>query len=90
MSFYAGPQQGALALVESPAQLLNVIELGRHEDDLSGVKVAVLAPVSGLTRTQEKSLWMARTPGTATGMQVNNRNWQLEGGDSRRRTVPAI
>ena len=66
MSFYAGPQQGALALVESPAQLLNVIELGRHEDDLSGVKVAVLAPVAGLTRTQLRSMvHLARDAGHA-------------------------
>jgi hypothetical protein len=34
----------------------NVIELGRHEDDLSGVKIAVLAPVAGLTRTQLRSM----------------------------------
>ena len=56
MSVYAGPQQGALALVESPAQMLNVIELGRHEDDLLGVRIAVLAPVAGLTRTQLRSM----------------------------------
>ncbi len=52
MSFYAGPERGALALVESPAQLLNVIELARHEDDLTGVKIAVLAPSAGPTRSR--------------------------------------
>ena len=56
MSFYAGPGQGALAFVESPAQLLNVIELARHEDDLTGVKIAVLAPSAGLTRNQLQSM----------------------------------
>ncbi len=38
MTFYAGPERGALALVESPAQLLNVIELAQHEDDLAAVE----------------------------------------------------
>ena len=56
MSFYAGPERGALALVESPAQLLNVIELARHEDDLTGVKIAVLAPSAGPTRSQLRSM----------------------------------
>ena len=56
MTFYAGPAQGALALVESPAQLLNVIELAQHEDDLAGLKIAVLAPVAGLTRIQLRSM----------------------------------
>ena len=56
MTFYAGPQQGALALVESPAQLLNVIELSRHEDDLARLKIAVLAPAAGVTRTQLRSM----------------------------------
>jgi hypothetical protein len=56
VTFYAGPAQGALALVESPAQLLNVIELAQHEDDLAGLKIAVLAPVAGLTRTQLRSM----------------------------------
>ena len=56
MTFYAGPVHGALALVESPAQLLNVIELAQHEDDLAGVKIAVLAPSAGLTRTQLRSM----------------------------------
>jgi hypothetical protein len=56
VSFYAGPERGALALVESPAQLLNVIELARHEDDLTGVKIAVLAPSAGPTRSQLRSM----------------------------------
>lgn len=56
MTFYAGPGHGALALVESPAQLLNVIELAQLEDDLIGVKIAILAPVAGLTRTQLRSM----------------------------------
>jgi hypothetical protein len=56
VTFYAGPEQGALALVESPAQLLNVIELANHENDLAGLKIAVLAPSAGLTRTQLRSM----------------------------------
>jgi hypothetical protein len=52
VTFYGGPGQGALALVESPAQLLNVIELAQLEDDLVGIRIAVLAPVAGLTRQQ--------------------------------------
>lgn len=64
MTFYAGPVHGALALVESPAQLLNVIELAQHEDDLAGVKIAVLAPSAGLTRTQLRSMiTLARSAG---------------------------
>jgi hypothetical protein len=56
VTFYAGPGHGALALVESPAQLLNVMELAKLEDDLVGLKIAVLAPVAGLTRTQLRSM----------------------------------
>lgn len=56
MTFYAGPVQGALALVESPAQLLNVIELAQHEDDLASLKIAVLAPAAGVTRTQLRAM----------------------------------
>jgi hypothetical protein len=56
VTFYAGPEQGALALVESPAQLQNVIELAQHEDDLAGVRIAVLAPSAGPTRTQLRSM----------------------------------
>jgi hypothetical protein len=66
VTFYAGPERGALALVESPAQLLNIIELGQHEDDLVGIKIAVLAPTAGLTRTQLRSMiTLARDAGHA-------------------------
>jgi hypothetical protein len=43
---------GALALVESPAQLLNVMELAQTQVSLASVKIAVLAPAEGPTRTQ--------------------------------------
>ena len=56
MTFYAAPEKGALALVESPAQLLNVVELAHHQGDLAGMKIAVLAPSTGLTRTQLRSM----------------------------------
>lgn len=42
----------ALALVESPAQLLNVVELGASVPDLAGVPIAVLPPATGRTRDQ--------------------------------------
>ena len=70
MSFYGGPGQGALALVESPAQLLNVIELAQLEDDLVGLKIAVLAPVAGPTRTQLRSMIpLAREAGHTVSWQ---------------------
>jgi hypothetical protein len=47
---------GALALVESPAQLLNVLELARKQPSLAAVKIAVLAPAEGLTRTQLRAM----------------------------------
>jgi hypothetical protein len=56
VTFYAGPERSALALVESPAQLLNVIELAQHEDDLAALKIAVLAPSAGITRNQLRSM----------------------------------
>jgi hypothetical protein len=56
VTLYAGPERSALALVESPAQLLNVIELAQHEDDLAAMKIAVLAPSTGITRTQLRSM----------------------------------
>ena len=56
MTFFAGPEKGALALVESPAQLLNVVELAHHEDDLAAMQIAVLAPGTGMTRTQLRSM----------------------------------
>lgn len=46
----------ALALVESPAQLLNVIELGYADPDWTSVRIAVLAPAEGQTRTQLRSM----------------------------------
>ncbi len=62
--YYSGPASNALALVESPAQLLNVIELGRYDDGLAGVRIAVLAPDAGLTRIQLRSmLALARQAG---------------------------
>jgi hypothetical protein len=68
VTFHAGPGGGALALVESPAQLLNVIELAHHEDDLAAMKIAVLAPSAGITRTQLRStIALAR----ALGHQVS-------------------
>lgn len=70
MSFYGGPGQGALALVESPAQLLNVIELAQLEDDLVGLKIAVLAPVAVPTRTQLRSMIpLAREAGHTVSWQ---------------------
>lgn len=47
---------GALALVESPAQLLNVLELSRAQVSLASVKIAVLAPAEGVTRTQLRAM----------------------------------
>lgn len=46
----------ALALVESPAQLLNVLELGAADPDWAGVRIAVLAPAGGHTRTQLRAM----------------------------------
>jgi hypothetical protein len=58
----------ALALVESPAQLLNVIELARRDHDLAGVRIAVLAPAEGHTRTQLRSTaGVAREAGHQVG-----------------------
>ncbi len=54
--FYAGPASNALGLVESPAQLLNVIEVAREDDSLAGVRIAVLAPGAGATRTQLRAM----------------------------------
>jgi hypothetical protein len=45
-----------LALVESPAQLLNVIELDRVEPQSEPTRIAVLAPVSEPTRTQLRAM----------------------------------
>ena len=55
---------GALALVESPAQLLNVIELGFHDAELGDMPIAVLAPTAGPTRTQLRAtMALARQAG---------------------------
>jgi hypothetical protein len=47
-----GTAAGALALVESPAQLLNVVEAAYRIPDLAGSPIAVLAPKAGPTRNQ--------------------------------------
>ncbi len=46
----------ALALVESPAQLLNVLELAYESPDLKDVPIAVLAPKAGPTRDQLRAM----------------------------------
>lgn len=77
---------GALALVESPVQLLNVIELGISDPDLARVKVAVLAPAEGATRTQLRTMaQLARE----LGHQVS---WHepRHGGAAVARTVGAV
>ena len=58
----------ALALVESPAQLLNVMELAQREGGPGGVPIAVLAPAAGPTRTQLRSMvQLARDTGHTVG-----------------------
>jgi hypothetical protein len=47
---------GALGLVESPAQLLNVVEAAFRIPDLAGLPIAVLAPTAGPTRTQLRAM----------------------------------
>ena len=47
---------GALALVESPAQLLNVVEAGFRIPDLMCSHIAVLAPTAGPTRNQLRAM----------------------------------
>ena len=47
---------GALALVESPAQLLNVVELAYASPELADVPIAVLAPKAGPTRDQLRAM----------------------------------
>jgi hypothetical protein len=76
----------SLALVESPAQLLNVIELGASDPTCAGVRIVVLAPAEGTTRTQLRTLaQLARE----VGHQVS---WQepRHGGASVARTVGAM
>jgi hypothetical protein len=50
------PAAGALALVESPAQLLNVVEAAFRIPDLAGSPIAVLAPTAGPTRNQLRAM----------------------------------
>ncbi len=77
---------GALALVESPAQLLNVIELGQHDVELRAVPIAVLAPTAGPTRNQLRAvLALARE----AGHPVSWHEPRL-GGASVARTVRAL
>ena len=47
---------GALGLVESPAQLLNVVEAAFRIPDLAGLPIAVLAPTAGPTRSQLRAM----------------------------------
>ena len=47
---------GALALVESPAQLLNVVEAAFRIPDLAGLPIAVLAPTAGPTQHQLQAM----------------------------------
>jgi hypothetical protein len=58
---------GALALVESPAQLLNVVEAGFRIPDLAGTPIAVLAPKAGPTCDQ---LWAMTDLARAAGHEV--------------------
>lgn len=46
----------ALGLVESPAQLLNVLELAYDRPEFAGMPIAVLAPRTGTTRDQLRSM----------------------------------
>jgi hypothetical protein len=81
-----GSVSSALALVESPAQLLNVIELAYADPELAGVRIAVLAPTVGPTRVQLRAMvGLARQAGHEVA-------W-LEprmGGASVARTVAAL
>lgn len=52
----AGGERQRLALVESPAQLLNVLELERYEPQDEPTKIAVLAPIGEPTRTQLRAM----------------------------------
>ena len=47
---------GVLALVESPAQLLNVVEAAFRIPDLAGLPIAVLAPTAGPTQHQLRAM----------------------------------
>ncbi len=76
----------ALALVESPVQLLNVIKLGMSDPSLARIRIAVLAPAEGQTRTQLRVMaQLARE----VGHQVS---WHepRNGGAAVARTVSAV
>ncbi len=80
----SGPS--VLALVESPAQLMNVVELVHHAPNLAGLHIAVLAPEAGPTRLQLRAmLALARE----AGHQVAWYEPRL-GGASVARTVRAL
>jgi hypothetical protein len=51
-----GKPAGALALVESPAQLLNVVEAAFRIPELAGLTIAVLPPAEGPTRNQLRAM----------------------------------
>ncbi|MFT3860267.1 hypothetical protein [Micropruina sp.] len=59
-------RRDTLALVESPAQLLNVIEWAHHHDALKQTRLAVLPPREATTRLQLESMAdLAREAGLA-------------------------
>jgi hypothetical protein len=77
---------GRLALVESPAQLLNVIELDQRECQSQPTKIAVLAPLGEPTRTQLRAMTsLARR----AGHEVSWHDPRV-GGASVARTVRAL
>lgn len=76
----------ALALVECPVQLLNVIELGIAEPSLARVKIAILAPAEGRTRTQLRVMTqLAREMGHQVSWHETR-----QGGAAVARTVSAV
>jgi hypothetical protein len=76
----------ALALVESPAQLMNVLELARAEVSLASVKIVVLAPLEVPTRTQLRAMVVLARD---AGHQVAWHEPRL-GGAAVARTVRAV
>ena len=78
----------ALALVESPAQLLNVMELAHASggDDLGELRVAVLAPAQGRSREQLRAVvGLAREQGLGVSWHEPR-----SGGASVARTVRGL
>jgi len=78
----------SLALVESPAQLLNVVEWAHHQDEqpLDALRVVVLAPTDEMTRRQLRAMAaLARE----TGLTVR---WHepRQGGAETARTVRSL